>query len=266
MDTDEFIKQLLESGIRYSTISMFGGEPTLHPKILEFYSRIRAVFPVSLISIVSNGFGKAAKVFKELSLINPDLISCISIDGRRDKHDEHRGVKGSYDAAIRTMGVCASNLTKPARISFTITPDNIDHISHAVELAEFYKTDLALRTATDGSYFGGEVKISWTRRAVNRLEKELDKIDPRMLCNPGFVYAIPGYLRTGEHLDCIAPYKGVCVNPDLSTSICHSRKPICQLKDVKDYWYKDKRHLECINSSCFKNECFIDGPYSISYV
>ena len=266
IDPDEFVKQLLVSGIRYPTIAMFGGEPTLHPKICEFYAKVSAAFPTAPKSIVSNGFGKAPEVFKELSKVSIYLITCISIDGRREKHDEHRGVIGSYDSAIKSMDVCSDIFTRPARISFTITPDNIDHISHAAELTKHYGTDLSFRTATDGSYFSGEIKIKWNRRDINRLERELDKIHPDLMCHPKFVFSIPEYLRTGEHLDCIAPYKSVVVQPNLDTAICHSRDSICKLKDVKDYWYKDEKHLECINGSCFKNECFIDGMYSISYV
>lgn len=266
IDPDEFVKQLLESGINYPTIAMFGGEPTLHPKFVELYYKLQCAFPEVAKSVVSNGFGKAAQVFKEMSTVSPNLITCISIDGKRKKHDAHRGVVGSYDDAIKTMDVCFDNFTRPARISYTITPDNIDDISHAVELTKHYCTDISLRTATDGSYFDGEIKIRWSKWDINKLEKQLDKIYPSLMCHPKFVYSIPEYLRTGEHLDCIAPYKSVVVQPNLDTAICHSRPSICKLKDVKDYWYKDKRHLECINSSCFRNECFIDGMYSISYV
>lgn len=264
IDPDELVNQLLVSGVTSPTIAIFGGEPTLHPNICELFGKLQSAFPNSAKSIVSNGF--LPKVFEELSWVSPNIITCISIDGKRNRHDAHRGVKGSYDRAIESMDICFDNFSRPARISYTITPDNIDDISHAKDLAIHYGTDLSFRTATDGSYFSGEVSPKWSKWDINKMERQLDKIHPTLMCHPKFVYSIPEYLRTGEHLDCIAPYKSLTVYPNLDTGICHSREPICKLKDVKDFWYKDRRHLECINGSCFKNECFIDGMYSLSYV
>ena len=266
LDPDEFVKQALASGLRYPTFMFFGGEPTVHPKIVELYRKLKPVFPNSAVSIVSNGFGKAAEVFEELAKVSDHLITCISIDGDRDKHDEHRGVKGSYDAAIHSMDVCKKLFKVSARVSYTITPDNIEYLSHAAELVKHYGSDLSLRTATDGNYFEGEEKIKWSKRDINRLEKKLDEIYPTPLCHSRFVYAIPDFPRTGEHMDCIAPNRSLTVYPNLDTAVCHSLPPICKLKDIKKYWYKDKRHLGCINSKCFTRTCFIDSMYSIAYV
>jgi MoaA/NifB/PqqE/SkfB family radical SAM enzyme len=266
LDVDEFVAQFCESGIHYPTFAIFGGEPTLHPRLVYLYERLQATFPNTVKSIVTNGYGKAAKVLKEMSAVSRDIVTCISIDGKREKHDAHRGVAGSYDDAINSMNVCFDNFTRPARISYTITPDNICDIEHAVKLTQHYGSDISFRAATDNSYFNGEIKIKWYKWDINKLERELDKIMPTLMCHPRFVYSIPEYLRTGEHLDCIAPFKTAVIDPNLDTRICHSRDPICKLKDVKDYWYKDKRHTECINGSCFRNDCFIDGPYSVTYV
>lgn len=267
IDPDEFVSQFKQSGVNYPTFAIFGGEPTLHPRLVYLYERLQDNFPNAVKSIVTNGYGKASKVLKQLSQVSADIVTCISIDGQRDKHDNHRGVIGSYDDAINSMDVCFDNFNRPARISYTITPDNIKDIAHAVKLTKHYGSDLSMRVATDSNYFGGEVKSKWHSWDINRLEKELDKIYPTLLCHPRFVYSIPEFLRTGEHLDCIAPFKSLAVDPNLDTRICHSRPPICKLKDVKDNWFKNKKHTECINGyTCFDKTCFIDSMYSITYV
>ena len=267
IDPDKFVEQFCASGINYPTFAIFGGEPTMHPRLPYLYERLQATFPNTVKSIVTNGYGKAAKVLKELSIVSKDIITCVSIDGKRQRHDNHRGVAGSYDDAINSMNVCFDNFSRPARVSFTITPDNICDIEFVAKLTTHYSSDLSMRVATDNSYFDGEIKIKWHKWDIDRLEKELDKIYPTLLCHPRFVYSIPQFLRTGEHLDCIAPYKSLAVYPNLDTAICHSRPPICQLKDVKDYWFKDKRHTECINGyTCFDKTCFIDSMYSVTYV
>ena len=161
IDVDEFIAQFKQSGINYPLFAIYGGEPTLHPKLVYLYERLEQVYPDAVKSIVTNGYGKASKVLKELSIVNRNLITCVSIDGHDKLHDKHRGVFGSYDDAIKSMDVCFDNFKRPARISFTITPDNIKDIPHIVELAKYYSTDISMRTATDGNYFSGEVKIKW---------------------------------------------------------------------------------------------------------
>ena len=265
IDPDEFIEQFKKSGVDYPLFAVYGGEPTLHPKIVYFYEKLEESFPDVAKSIVTNGYGKAHKILKELSVVNKNLITCVSIDGTRDRHDAHRGVAGSYDYALNSMDICFDNFNRPARVSYTITPDNIKDIPHAVKIAKHYSSDLSMRVATDGNYFNGEIKIKWHKWDIDRLERELEKIYPTLLCSARFVYSIPEFLRTGEHLDCVAPYRSLDIMPNLDIKICHTREPICKLKDVKDYWYRDKRHIECINSSCFTKNCFIDSMYALTY-
>jgi len=55
-DVDSFIEQMLALGKRF-TIVLLGGEPTLHPDILNFVDRLHP--HVARIKIVSNGFTEA---------------------------------------------------------------------------------------------------------------------------------------------------------------------------------------------------------------
>lgn len=266
LDISELEKQFKASNIQPNEIAVFGGEPTLHPDLVGVYRVLDKLFPNACKSIVTNGFNKAKEKLLELSKYSKKIITCVSVDGDRETHNRHRGNDDSYDDALATLAICKRYFIRSPRISFTITPDNIKSIPRIVEIARVFDSDISMRTATCGSYFNGEIKINWNRKDIDRLESELAKVPKGMVCHPGFVYEITNYLRTGRHYQCIAPFKSIAVDPNLDIRICHSREPICQLKDIENYWYKDKRHKETFNGSCFKNECFIDGPYSLAYL
>ncbi len=264
MDVNELEKQFKGSGLNPAEIAVFGGEPTLHPHFVDIYKTLDKLFPNACKSVVTNGYGKSAQKLEALSKYNPNVITCVSVDGDRETHNSHRG-KDSYDSALQTLAVCRKNFNRPPRISFTITPDNIDCMPRIVEICKIFGSDISMRTATCGNYFNGEVEIKWTGKDITRLQRAIASVPEPLVCHPSFVYTIPQFLRDGKHFQCIAPFKSIAVDPNYGTRICHSREPICQLKDVSAHWYKDSKHKETFNGSCFDKSCYIDSMYSLAY-
>tara|TARA_Y100000034_G_scaffold134260_1_gene202176 strand:+ start:2117 stop:3019 length:903 start_codon:yes stop_codon:yes gene_type:complete len=85
-----------------------GGEPYLRndlDKIVRiFYENTK----VPIISIPSNGFftEKIIEKIRNMMEACPNLVlnQLISLDGLREEHDKIRGVEGSFDKAIKTLG------------------------------------------------------------------------------------------------------------------------------------------------------------------
>ncbi|VVB88174.1 Radical SAM superfamily protein [uncultured archaeon] len=245
-------------------VGFFGGETTLHPALPELMQVIKDRFGINA-AIVTNGYGKhIPDIFNNLKDFNP--LICVSIDGQKNVHDIRRGKKGSYEDALRTLARANDLFSQKPRISFTVLPDTVNELSHILELAKKFNTDISMRAGVSGSYFGGKSNEKWSEHDIKQLEDQLSNIPDSFLTNPFFVRDIPEFLRSGKvKIQCKAAYNILVVDPDMNTRICHSLEPICKLADVPKNWGKHPEWKAAKNGRCFKRECFIDGPYSTSW-
>jgi len=261
---------LLESSIKSPffdnvvCVGFFGGEPTLHPELPKLMQIIKDRFGIDA-SIVTNGYGKhIPDVLNILKNFNP--LICVSIDGSKAIHDKRRGRDGIYEDALRTLALANELFTQKPRISFTVLPDTVNELPHIFELAKEFKADISMRAGVSGSYFGGKANENWNKNEIKQLNFQLSKIPDNFLTNPTFVRDIPEFLQSGKiKKTCKAVYNIIIVDPDLKARICHSLEPICSLADAPEKWGKDEKWKAAKNGSCFKRECFIDGPYSVDY-
>ena len=78
MDVGELEKQFKESGLNPAEIAVFGGEPTMHPNLVDIYKTLDKLFPNACKAIVSNGYGKAPEKLEELGKYNNRIITnCV---------------------------------------------------------------------------------------------------------------------------------------------------------------------------------------------
>ncbi len=115
-----------------SALLLSGGEPLLHPqlpKILE-----RATGRGLKVTISTNGTRitpALAALFKKLEV----AYVGISLDGIGDIHDEFRGVKGSFEAAIRGFRLC-EEVGQKTGLRLTLTRNNVQCMEQILDFIE----------------------------------------------------------------------------------------------------------------------------------
>lgn len=123
------IDKLADFGV--TSIAFSGGEPSIHPNILEFiqHATDRGMY----VSMATNGFKtgnmKRAKEFVDAGL----QFVQISLDGINPKtHNEFRRIPHSWERAVESI----KNFTELGvftEVSTTVTQNNIDEISEMID-------------------------------------------------------------------------------------------------------------------------------------
>lgn len=134
LDMDLF-RSILEQAkeMNVSGVKLTGGEPFLHPQIMEILQVIRSA-ELGL-TIESNGVLCTPEIAKEVSLNKNPFIS-ISIDSAEPEiHEWVRGVKGSFDATVEGFRNLVRNNIRP-QIILSIMRRNRDQIEPIIRFAE----------------------------------------------------------------------------------------------------------------------------------
>lgn len=146
-------------------VRLSGGEPFLHPKILDMVNFLNK----NDIKIDTVTNGTVQTEFKELSKIDKINIT-ISIDGDKKTHNKIRGE--NYSKTINTLNKLKENNISTS-ISFTLLEMNKDSIDHVLKLARKYDSTLEInRFIPSGN--GGEMKSQML--TGGDLEKIYDKL------------------------------------------------------------------------------------------
>jgi len=249
---------------RLEYINWFGGEPFLHPGLERAVRMARDRFPDARErAVVSNGW-RIVPALEKLAKVDPDLLVCLSLDGFAPIHDRRRGVPGSYDEVLRALLCVRELFTKKPRLSVTLVPGEVQGLAQVAQIADYYDCEIALRPAVSGSYFRARMDTGWSAAQIDELEILLSRLPKRARGNLEFTAAIPEFLRTGSHRPCQAKRLSGVVEPDCTFRICHSHPGGLPIEKVSSRWEAMVRGAEA--EDCFKNECFIDGPYSLSYL
>ncbi len=109
-----------------------GGEPTIHPKLVEYAQYavskgMRAVISTNGTLITK----EKAKVLKEIGL----SYVGISLDGLEETHDKFRGVSGSFKKVLAAINNCQEAGIKVG-LRFTINKRNVNDIPGIFDLLE----------------------------------------------------------------------------------------------------------------------------------
>ncbi len=131
-------------------IAITGGEPLLHPEIINCIRYIKA--HGLCCSLTTNGW-LLEQYASEISKQPPDMIS-ISLDGPQQIHDTIRGRAGSFQRAINGIIAIKKNKNRPLLfINATIQKENYRVLDQLV--------DDAMRAGVDGM----NMQILWSRPA-----------------------------------------------------------------------------------------------------
>jgi len=136
----DYIDQFIDLGA--AQINLQGGEPSMHPDLGKFISRI--VERGAICTISTNGF----RADKHLEDFKKCYSVCVSLDGSPETTNLHRG-KGTYEMGIRALEVMAASGIN-VRIHGVLTMQTtFADINHLVELAKRYRTNVNFVYALD---------------------------------------------------------------------------------------------------------------------
>ncbi len=122
---------------RVPVLILSGGEPLLHPDIIDISKRAKRMgFYVAL---SSNGILVSDDNVDAIAEVDYDYVG-ISIDGIGATHDKFRGQDGSYEAAMQGIRLCRDAGLKVG-LRFTMTQDNAHELPQILDLLESERID-----------------------------------------------------------------------------------------------------------------------------
>ena len=117
-------------------VSIGGGEPTLHPEIVEI---VRALAPNHFPVMITNGSLMTPQLARELFTAGMVEIS-VSLDyATSQEHDRQRGRPGAFNQGVEALRILQTNRTHPdQRINLisVIMDDNLAEVEPLIHLCE----------------------------------------------------------------------------------------------------------------------------------
>ncbi len=134
----EYLSTILKQAkpLGLTGVKLTGGEPLMHPEILQV---IQTIQKMNLkLSIETNGTLCTPEIAQAISHSKKPFVS-VSLDGaKKSTHEKVRGVKDSFDAALRGIQYLTEVGIKP-QIIFTLMRMNHEEMEAVVHLAESLK-------------------------------------------------------------------------------------------------------------------------------
>ncbi|HEY0196687.1 MAG TPA: radical SAM protein [Methanobacterium sp.] len=137
-DKDELNAQQIDKGIEMlskagvTSIAFSGGEPTIHPHILEFINKTTAQGMFT--AMATNGYTLSKNRECKKYVENGLQFVQISVDGlHAGTHDSFRGVSGAWDKAIQAVENCV-NTDLFVEVATTVTEHNFQEIPEMIDL------------------------------------------------------------------------------------------------------------------------------------
>lgn len=137
MPLEDFLKALdtipVKDRPKPFTVVLTGGEPLLRPDIADCG---RAISERGFgWSMVSNGWGYTEKMHRELLNAGMGAIT-VSLDGLEDSHEWMRGIPGSYEHAVRAIGLIAGEKRLNGDVVTCVNQRNIEQLEEMHSLLE----------------------------------------------------------------------------------------------------------------------------------
>ncbi|MFH1610739.1 MAG: radical SAM protein, partial [Patescibacteria group bacterium] len=252
MDVSDFLK--LPRELKYINIS--GGEPFLHPKIVEIIQNIKKVCPQSNIIFSSNGLAVELikQRVKDILKIDPNIGVAISIDGIGKIHDKVRGIDGIYDKALETIEMLKKIGVKSIKVAFTLTNDNLDEMKKVFDLSRELGVEFTMSAMQNSDiYFGNKKNV--LEYDKNKLKNYFDYIIKKELKTWSIKKWVRAYyvnglyfflIGKGRKLPIEAGHTHFFVDPqgDIYPSVVDNQLMgnISKTKDFKEIWCTDKNN------------------------
>lgn len=172
--TTEEVKDVIDQSYKPLVIHFFGGEPTLRSDLVELieYASKKAVF----VFFDTNGLLITREYAARLRASGLELLH-VSIDSPiPQKHDEYRGMEGSFAKAVQAVGNALAEGLKCA-ISTYATRESLENgeFEGVIELGrELGATGVRYQLPTPAGRWLRDVDVKLTRQEEERLRELVD--------------------------------------------------------------------------------------------
>jgi len=250
-------KKISENMGNISVLLLSGGEPFLRKDLADICGTFIKNNKVDMLSIPTNGYmpKEIAAAAEKLASRFPGTAISInpSLDGMKKRHDEIRGVEGSFYQAIETIKEL-ENIKKIYRniqivVNSVINKDNVDSLKelaaylthfnidyHAFEIMRGDRRDKGLRPA-DLAEIKGLHKI-----AVKSRKRQIRNAFERVIVIGAmkYLHSIKEKSLAGWKwpMSCSAGRSILVVYPNGDVSLCELKTPVANLRD-NNYNIKD---------------------------
>jgi MoaA/NifB/PqqE/SkfB family radical SAM enzyme len=189
-------------------INISGGEPFLRQDLVDLVKILHETCPKVRIVISTNGFlsDLIKEKMREILKVVPNIGVGVSIDGIGEMHDKIRGIPGGFGLATRTVKMLREDLgMKNLRIAFTITKQNVEHLSKVYDLSRELGVELSLALAQSSEFFFGG-KIIEEMPEEKELKEQFDYVirhelkswEPKRWVRAYFAKSLYDFARTGK--------------------------------------------------------------------
>ena len=189
-------------------INVSGGEPFLRQDLLELIKTLKETCPKAKIIISTNGFltNLIVEKMKEILKIDPDIGIGVSIDGLSEMHDKIRGIPGGFNLAIKTVKSLKEDLgMSNLRLAFTISKENVDHLSRVYDLSQELGIEFTLALAQSSEFFFGGKKVPEApseevlqKQFDHLIKAELKSWQPKKWVRAYFAKSLFDFAKTGK--------------------------------------------------------------------
>lgn len=200
---EDFLK--LPASLRYVNIS--GGEPFLHPKIVEIFRNVCKAAPKAQIIFSSNGFAtELMRVrIREILKIDPKVGIGISFDGVGEMHEKIRGIPQAFEKCLNTIQMLKEEGVKNIRIAFTVSTANVDHLKLTYDLSRQLGIQFTCAYAQSSEFYFG-AKQNYENPDPEKLregfgyivKQELRSLSPKRWARAYFAYGLYRLAKKSE--------------------------------------------------------------------
>jgi Fe-coproporphyrin III synthase len=192
--------------LRY--INLSGGEPFLHPQLIQIIQKLKRNNPQSQIIISTNGY--ATKLILDLVskiiTIDPGIGIRVSLDGIGDVHNKIRGLDNAYDNALKTLQGLKDLGVKNLGLAFTLMPNNKNQIEKIYLLAQKLDVQFSISSVQNSDiYFNKKDNdLEFDPQIAESLnyiiQQELKSFHFKKWLRAYFVWGLKYYLKTKQRL------------------------------------------------------------------
>ncbi len=230
-------------------VSIGGGEPLMHPRILDVVRALaRHHFPV----MICNGWYVTPERARELFEAGMYEIS-VSIDyDNADKHDKQRGKEGAFERGLEALKVLHDNRVNPfqrVHMISVIMDDNLDDVERLILRCREMGITYLVTLYSDGR---GTKDCRATSLDTSAKLLELKEKYPEFVALRGYIGNFTRAIEEGGFGPCYAG-KNLCnIDSQGNVSMCIDRKDDCAGNILEDDIFEIAGSLRQMHEN---NEC-----------
>lgn len=182
---DEIVKFFEKSNYlrNIERIVLSGGEPFLRKDLVDLSGYFIKQYPKLSLGILTNMFDTGLIIRKIESITSQfkpkDLWLGSSLDGIGENHDKIRGMKGAFEALVRSIDTVRKKFPRIAlHLNFTLTPMNYSDLIAAFNFARSRNVNFSAQFAVP---WEGAERFQWKQEDYDRLKELIDRIMEQMV-------------------------------------------------------------------------------------